>query len=207
MRLPSFESALLVVLSAAAACGGAVSKEPGGAGGAGGSSADATSATSTSASTTDAVATSASTADATSTSAVTTATTGPAGGGGDPTGCAQLAPIQLSMGSFRGDDSMDGVWTAGESATVNVTLTNTSSLDVDYPGIEIASDNPLVTSPAPYAALFLIFGDEVTSLGVPFTADPAVPPNTPVTFTATLHSISDVSCTGLASYSFTATIE
>lgn len=203
MRRPSLE-ALLSLLSTVAACGGVASQELGGQGGAGGGG-GASSAVVTSASTTDAVATSSATTDVASSSS--SGPTGPAGGGGDPTGCAQLEPLQLSFGGIRGDDSMDGIWSAGETALVNVTLTNTSDQDIDYPGVKVVSDNPLVTTDSPYNALFLIFAGETTSLGFPFTADASVTPGTAVTFVATPHSIQDVSCVGLPTLTMTATIE
>lgn len=198
-----FFGTAIIVAAAAGACGGSVSQEPAeGSGGNGTGGASQASATTSASSTSSDVA-----SVTTSATTTTTSTSGPAGGGGDPSGCAELAPISLNQGKIVWDESMDGVWTPGESAAVQVTMLNTSNNAIQYPGLTIKSDNALVATRNPYNALFVLDGNQSADLDVKYLADPAVSPGTTVTFTATLHSINDVSCDALLKYSFEALIE
>lgn len=131
---------------------------------------------------------------------------GAGGSGGGSSLCAELAPIKLSASSIQ-DTDQNGKWSPGESALVNVIMTNTSNADINYPGIRMESDHPGVTTTAPYNALFLIGAQQMAELGVTFDADAAIPAGTTVTFTVTLHNIMNESCPDLPQLVTKATIE
>jgi len=131
---------------------------------------------------------------------------GAGGAGGGSSLCAELAPIKLSASSIQ-DTDQNGKWSPGESALVNVLMTNTSNADINYPGIIMESDHPGVTTAAPYNALFLIGAQQMAELGITFDADPAIPVGTVVTFTVTMQNIMNESCSDLPQLVRTAVIE
>jgi hypothetical protein len=131
---------------------------------------------------------------------------GAGGAGGGTSLCDEFVPIKLSAGSIQ-DMDQNGKWSPGESAVVNVIMTNTSSIDINYPGIQIESDHPGVTAAVPNNSLFLIGGTQMAELGVTFDADAAIPPGTVVTFTVTLHNIMNESCSDLPQLVLTAVFD
>jgi len=118
---------------------------------------------------------------------------GAGGGSGAPkTGCAWVQTSDCA-GAETGtlsdlqivDRGADGMVSAGEAATVSVTLT-AGDQSFDYPSIGLTDDNPLVTiSPSlPQATVYAL--SPHTQLGgtFDFLVDPSVPPGTVVHFTA-----------------------
>ncbi len=203
----------LGVLSGAVGCGGDVDTT-GSAGGAGGGGAGGfATTTTTSQGGTGAGTTTASTSSSGPTTTVTETSEGgggsgaggTGGGGGAVEGCTALAPIQLSKPEIA-DADQDGTWSPGEAASVFVTMTNTSDMDVQYPGVKIESDNPLV-GPGGYNAFFVLFAGTAMPIEVGFEAKAETPPGTVVTLTATLVDIQATVCTELPSLSFDVTIQ
>jgi hypothetical protein len=131
---------------------------------------------------------------------------GMGGSGGGASLCAELEPLKLEPGLLM-DVDQNGKWSPGESAIVNVNMTNTSNVDINYPGIQMQSDNPLVTTGNPYNALFVIFANQTTELGVTFAADSMIAPGTNVKFSVTLHNIMNESCINLPKLEMTVPIE
>lgn len=145
----------------------------------------------------------------------TTSSTGGVGGdtsaggtttGGGPGDCPLLSVVTLSDPTFQ-DNGGDGKWSPGETATVYVTMTNTSSEDVQYPGITWFSDNPLVSAGNPYNAFFLLFAGQSMPIDIGFSADPATPPGTKVTLTAKLTDIQANICEELPQVTLDVVIE
>jgi len=120
--------------------------------------------------------------------------------------CGELAPIELSKPSFA-DAGGDGQWNPGEWAAVFVTMTNTSDAQVNYPGITMTSDNPLVSAANPYGALFTVLANKTGVIDVTFEADAAVPKGTSVHFVATLTDIQGNVCDELPALELDIVIE
>jgi hypothetical protein len=132
---------------------------------------------------------------------------GGGGAGGGPTEvCASLLDIEVSSPVVT-DAGMSGQWSPGEDATITLTLTNIGVMDnFNYPGVEVVSDHPGVTSGAPANWLFGLEAGTQMELPVVFTAANDVPPGTLVGFVATVVTVSET-CAGLHSISFDASIE
>ena len=122
---------------------------------------------------------------------------------GDSMGCDGAANLQLGDGVV--DPQMAPDWNAGESARVQVTMTNPGTGFWNYPGIQVTSDHPGVTSQSPTNHLFGIEGGMSTPIGVVFDAAPDVPGGTVVTFTVTVDVLNQ-GCTGLDSLEVQATV-
>lgn len=211
MRSSLIRSLQVCLSLSLAACGGNVETTDGDVGGGGGSSTSTSEGGAGGGETTSSSSptSSSSTTPSTTTPSTTTSTSegGGGAGGGPVEGCAALAPIQLSSPGVIGPDG-DPSWGPGESASVFVTMTNTTFADIDYPGIVMTSDSDLVKPDGTgYSAFFLIFGAETKPIDVPFTADPATPPGTVVKITATLMDIQANVCEELESLSFDVTIQ
>jgi hypothetical protein len=126
----------------------------------------------------------------TSTSTDTTTTTS---GPGD---CPLLSVLTLTDPKFT-DDGGDGTWSPGEGAVVTVTMTNPTSTDVNYPGITWFSNEPLVSSPQPNNAFFVIFAGMSMPIDVGFVADATTPTGTQAQLTAKLTDIQNNVCEDL----------
>ncbi|MEZ4306901.1 MAG: hypothetical protein R3F14_02475 [Polyangiaceae bacterium] len=105
------------------------------------------------------------------------------------------------------DADGDGVWSAGESATAWVTMTNPTDTDVQYPGVVWSSDEPLVSSPNPYNAFFVLFAQTSMAIDVGFQAAADTPKGTKATLTVQLMDIQGNTCAELPSLSVEAVIE
>lgn len=144
-------------------------------------------------------------ADTASSSASSTTTSGPTtltGEGGAPSeGCEALSVIALSD-PFVMDNGVDAKWSPGESVSLAVTLTNTSDMDAQYPGIVVTTTEPLVTPPSATNTFFVLFANDSQPLPVGFQADPAIPTGTFVPFVARIQDISGVVCDNLPALAF-----
>ncbi len=115
--------------------------------------------------------------------------------------CEGLAPLVLS------DPAVSPGWGPGEAGSVFITLTNTSSMDLQYPGVSVSADNALITPDAATNTFFVLFADTGMPIDVLFNADPSIPSGTKVTFTATAMDIQAVLCTNIPSITFETTIQ
>lgn len=115
--------------------------------------------------------------------------------------CEGLAPLVLS------NPVVSPGWGPGEGGFVTITLTNTSSMDLQYPGVSVSADNALITPEASTNTFFVLFADTGMPIDVTFNADPAIPSGTKVTFTATAMDIQSVLCTNIPSITFETTIQ
>lgn len=194
--------ALLVGLTPA--CGSNVDVEDGGGGPEGGG--DAATSASTSVSTTASTASTAST-----TSTATSSSTGGGGGGGEggqgggvSAICEKMALLTLSDAQLL-EAGGDLVWSPGEQATFQVTMTNRSFEDnFDYPGVAATTDHPGVG--VGENTLFGIFGADSVPVTVVLPAAPDVPSGTDVEITFTVTALNQP-CEGLASTAGSVTIE
>lgn len=135
---------------------------------------------------------------------------GGAGQGGEGEGgrgtmiCAAMEQLTLSD-AVVWDAGGDEVWEPGEQASLQVTMTNLSFADnFWYPGVEVTTDNPLVTVGG--NTLFGIFGASSTQIDLVGQADPSVVPGTEVELTFVVTSLNEP-CEGLATTTLTVTIE
>ncbi|MFO0611018.1 MAG: hypothetical protein U0414_00420 [Polyangiaceae bacterium] len=145
----------------------------------------------TSGSTSSVTSTSATSVASTGASAPTSSSsTGSSGGGAGGSGssgvggadvCATMKDVTLSD-LVLVDAGGDGVWSPGESASMQVTLTNQSPADnFNYPGFTVSADAPGFTSSG--NTLFGLFGSQSTVVPFDVQADSAVPAGTTVELT------------------------
>lgn len=127
-------------------------------------------------------------------------------GGEGPGECPLLSVLTLSDAKVT-DAGGDGTWSPGEAATATVTMTNPTDTDVTYPGVVWSSDEPLVASPSPYNAFFVLFAGSSMPIDVGFQADPATPKGTQAQLVVKLMDIQGNVCEGLASAKVDVVIE
>jgi hypothetical protein len=100
------------------------------------------------------------------------------------------------------DAGGDLVWSPGEQATFQVTMTNLSFEDnFDYPGVAATADHPGVG-----VGENTLFGAESVPVTVVLPAAPDVPAGTDVEITFTVTALNQP-CEGLATTGLTLTIE
>lgn len=128
---------------------------------------------------------------------------GTGGGAGD---CPLLSVLTLSDAKVT-DANGDGTWSPGEGATATVTLTNPTDTDVQYPGVVWSSNEPLVSSEAPYNAFFVLFAGTSMPIDVGFQADPAAPKGTQAQLVVKFMDIQGNVCEGLPSAKVDVVIE
>ena len=149
------------------------------------------------------------------TSSTTTATSGNGGAGGmDGSGgsheggapseaCQEMQGVTLTNPML--DAGPDGVWSAGETATIVVTLTSAQDTFY-YPGIVATHGSAVLTPPTSENWLFGLLANQPTPVTVPFTADPQAPPNTAVNIAVQLAALNQ-NCVGLPSVTLSAVID
>lgn len=152
------------------------------------------------------------TTSSSTTGATTTSSTGSGpssssstGAGGAPNAtCEKMKSITLSNVVLI-DAGGDGVWSPGEDANLQVTMTNGAPEDnFDYPGFSVTSDVGGVTSTG--NTLFGIFGSESTDVQFSATSDATTPKGTKVTLTLQVTTL-NMACPDLDSIQATFTLE
>jgi hypothetical protein len=132
------------------------------------------------------------------------------GGGGAEGGAAPVSPTCAGMQHVTLSEPVltsngGATWSAGETASLKVTLV-TSVDNFDYPGISVTHDASGVGPEVAETWLFGLVAGEPNQLEVGFTADPAVPSGTKVTFQVRVASMVEP-CEGLDALTFQAIVE
>jgi hypothetical protein len=134
---------------------------------------------------------------------------GTGGSGGGHEGGAQsqtcLDMQDITMTNPLLDAGPDGIWSAGETATIEVTLTSPQDT-FEYPGIVATHGSAILSPPTSENWLFGLLANQPTPVTVPFTADPQAPPNSSVNIVVELNALNQ-SCVGLASVTLSATVD
>lgn len=178
MNKPTASFLVLLGALSFAACDGDVVVEDGDTS-SGASMTSSTGGTPTSSSSTSSSATGSNTTTSTGSGPSSSSSTG-AGGAPNET-CEKMKSITLSNVVLV-DAGGDDVWSPGEDANLQVTMTNGSPDDnFDYPGFSVTSDVGGVTSTG--NTLFGIFGSESTDVQFFATSDATTPKGTKVTLT------------------------
>lgn len=126
------------------------------------------------------------------------------GGGGGSQACAAMSQISLSNPVLL-EAGGDSVWSAGESASLRVTMTNESAEDnFFYPGIAVSADVEGFESSG--NTLFGIFGSESTAIDFAVQAPLEVAAGTAVTLTIQATTL-EARCADLDAVELTITID
>lgn len=135
----------------------------------------------------------------------TTSSSGVGGAGGAPSGtCEKMKSVTVSNLVLL-DAGGDAVWTPGETAHFQVTLTNESAVDnFDYPGVAVSADFGGFQSSG--NTLFGLFASQSVDLPFDVLADAEIPSGTVVNLTVDVTTIGAM-CPDLDSLVGTFTLE